>query len=424
MEELKNDLQDLKALDKNIWIINEHLTSPDLSENGHSRHYTLSKEFQKKGYDISLITSSFSHNPKRKVDLKRLMRILDGGVRTLVIKGFPHQKSNSPIRIINWLLFFLLLFFAPLTKLPKPDIIILSSTPMLPVYNVLFFQFVFPNCKFIFETRDLWPSTPKSIGNYSDKSLFIRFLSHLERKCYSNADYIVSVLKNSDQHIKTILVDKPYKFKWISNGIDLKGFKGNQKKADWTALRVLPEDSLVVGYAGTIGKANAMEYIVEAFNIQFKNTRYYLAILGEGAEKETIQKLAENNPNILFFDSVNRNYLMSFYQICDILYLSWRNVELYKYGIAANKLFEYMYAKKPILMSCNIPQNIVEESNCGIITKAEDPGDIAKQIIEFTRYSTKEQCQMGENGYSFLIKQLTYEKLASDYIGVFEELQA
>ncbi len=410
-------------MSKNIWIINEHLTSPDLSENGHSRHYTLGLEFIKQGYDVSLITSSFSHNPKRKVRLFGLMRILEGSIRTLIFKGFKHQKSSSIIRIINWFLFFVLCFFAPCSRLPKPDIIILSSTPMLPIYTVLFFKLLYPNCKFIFETRDLWPLTPKSIGNYSDKSLFILFLSHLERKCYSNADYIVSVLKNSDQHIKAILGDKPFKFKWISNGIDIKGFRGNQKKADWATLRALPEDALIIGYAGTIGKANAMEYIVEAFNAQFKNTRYYLAILGEGAEKEMIQKLAENNPNILFFDSVKRNYLMSFYQICDALYLSWRNVELYKYGIAANKLFEYMYAKKPILMSCNIPQNIVEQSDCGIIIKAEDPIDIAKQILEFTRYSTKEQVKMGENGYSFLIEQLTYEKLATDYIEVFEELQ-
>ncbi len=281
---------------------------------------------------------------------------------------------------------------------------------------------MYPNCKLIFETRDLWPSTPKSIGNYSDKSLFIKILSHLERKCYSNADYIVSVLKNSDQHIKTILRDKPFKFKWISNGIDIKGFASNQKKVDWTALRVLPEDAFIVGYAGTIGKANAMEYIVEAFNRKFKNTRYYLAILGDGAEKKMIKELAGSNPNILFFDSVKRNHLMSFYQTCDILYLSWRNVELYKFGIAANKLFEYMYAKKPILMSCNIPQNIVEVSNCGIITEPEDSADIAKQILEFSRYTTKEQLQMGKNGREFLIEKLSYEKLALDYIDVFDEL--
>lgn len=408
---------------KNIWIVNEHLTSPDLSENGHSRHYTLGLEFINNGYDVSLITSSFSHNPRRKVRLLGPMRVIDGNIRTLILRGFEHQKSSSIIRIVNWLLFFLLFFLAPLTRLPKPDIIILSSTPMLPVYNVLFFKWMYPNCKFVFETRDLWPLTPKSIGSYSDKSLFVRFLSHLEEKCYTKADYIVSVLKNSNQHVKNILGDQPFRFKWISNGIDLKGFAGNQKKGDWDTLKELPEDALIIGYAGTLGKANAMEYIVRAFKEQFKNTRYYLVILGEGAEKKALRNLAKDNPNILFFDSVKRDYLMSFYQICDALYLSWRNVELYKYGIAANKLFEYMHSKKPIIMSCNIPQNIIMESNCGIITKPENSSDIASKIELFDKLSTNERSQMGQNGYSYLIEHLTYKKLADKYMEVFKELE-
>lgn len=412
----------VEHMGKNIWIVNEHLTTPDLSANGHSRHFTLGLEFIKKGYDVSLITSSYSHNPKRKVNLFGLMRIIDGDIRTLVLKGFKHHKSSSIIRIINWFLFLILFFFAPFTRLPKPDIIVLSSTPMLPVYNVLFFKWLYPNCKFIFETRDLWPSTPKSIGNYSDDSIFIKILEHVERKCYSNADYIVSVLKNSDQHIKTILGDQPFHFKWISNGIDLNGFGNQQKEFHWEELENLPKDAIIIGYAGTIGNANAMEFIVEAFNSNFKNSRYYLAILGEGAEKEGLKEVASGNSNILFFESVKRDYLMSFYQTCDVLYLSWRDVELYKYGIAANKLFEYMYAKKPIMMSCNIPQNIIEEAQCGIITKPENSKNIAEKIKLTSSWSKDEKDQMGDNGYSYLIEHLTYSRLAEDYIAVFEDL--
>ncbi len=407
---------------KNIWIVNEHLTSPDLSAHGHSRHFTLGLEFIKQGYDVSLITSSYSHNPKRKVPLLGFMKIINGQVRTLVLKGFAHKVSSSPVRILNWFLFFVLFFFAPLTKLPRPNIIIVSSTPMLPVYNVLFFKLLYPNCKFIFETRDLWPMTPKSIGNYSEKSIFIRVLSHLERKCYSQADYIVSVLKNSDRHIRTILKDRPFNFKWISNGIDLKGFAENQKEKKWAAISDLPANATVIGYAGTIGTANSMEYIVEAFNKHFRGSESYLVILGEGGEKMALQNAASTNPNILFFDAVQRDYLMSFYNCCDALYLSWRNVELYKYGIAANKLFEYMYAKRPIIMSCNIPGNIVEESDCGITTRAEDSEDIAKKIIEFTTLTEEERSGKGVNGYNYLLERLTYENLASDYVEVFKSL--
>ncbi|MBC6997546.1 glycosyltransferase family 4 protein [Cytophaga sp. FL35] len=407
----------------NIWIINEHLTSPDLSENGHSRHFTLGQEFIKNGYDVTMITSSFSHNPKRKVPLKGLMRIVKGKIRTLVIKGFSHESSSSIVRIINWGLFFVLLFFAPLMKLPKPHIIILSSTPMLPVYNVLFFKLLFRKTQFVFETRDLWPLTPKSIGNYSENSLFIQLLSHLEHKCYSNADYVVSVLKNSDQHIRSILGNKSFRFKWISNGIDLKGFANNQKNNEWDFNGTrLQEGALVIGYAGTLGKANAMEYIIETFNKWFKGSNCYLVMVGEGGEKQALVQQAKENGNILFLDPVKREYLMSFYQKCDMLYLSWRDLELYKYGVSANKLFEYMYSQTPILMSCNIPGNIIEEAKCGLISNAEDPEDIKNKIELFKELLILDRKQLGINGREYVVENLTYAKLAQDYMEVFKEL--
>ena len=408
---------------KNIWIVNEHLTSPDLSKNGHSRHFTLGIEFIKNGYDVSLITSSYSHNPKRKVKLNGLTRIINGKIRTLVLKGFEHQKSGSFIRIGNWILFSILFLFAPLTRLPKPNIIILSSTPMLPVYDILIFKLFYPKCKFIFETRDLWPLTPKSIGHYSDKSVFIKVLSHLERKCYTHADYIVSVLKYSNKHIKNILGHNKFNFKWISNGIDLKSFANNQKNKDWPWLKsIVKEDAFVIGYAGTLGRANAMEYIIDCFNSYYKNSKYYLVIIGHGSEKTNLVNSASNNENIIFQDSVKRDYLLSFYQNCDLLYLSWRNVALYRYGVSANKLFEYMYSKTPILMSSNIPENMIEEANCGLIAEPEDAHSIKENIEYYKGLSEAEKLKLGQNGFNFVTANLSYEKLSNDYIAVFDEL--
>lgn len=408
----------------NIWMINEHLTTPDLSENGHSRHYSLGLEFIKNGYNVSLITSSFSHNPRREVPLFGLLKTVNGTIKTLVLKGFSYNKSSSKIRIVNWLLFLKLCFLAPFTNLPRPDIIILSSTPMLPVYNVLYFKLLYPKCKFIFETRDLWPLTPMSIGGYSENSVFIRVLKHLEKKCYSKADYVVSVLKNSDRHIERILGEKSFNFKWISNGIDLEHFAGNQTTWEPEFKKSLPKDSFVVGYAGTLGNANAMEFIVEAFNKYFKGTKIFLVILGEGSEREHLRSLAAGNQNIIFLDTVKRGYLMSFYNSCDLLYLSWRNVPIYKYGVSANKIFEYMFSKKPILMSGDIPGSVIEESNCGLLSKPEDTLDIMTNILRIAELSEENRIHMGVNGYSYLIQNFTYDLLASKYIEVFKELNA
>jgi len=413
----------MNNMPKNIWIINEHLSTPELSTSGHSRHYSLALEFQKAGYNVSLITSSFSHNPLRKVPLSGFWKILDGNVRTMVIKGVSYQKTASKLRMFNWVLFCFLLFFIPFSRLPKPDIIVLSSTPMLPVYNILLYRFFNTNCKFIFETRDLWPLTPLSLGGYSKKNVFIRFLSHLEYLCYSRADYIVSVLVNSHKHVKKVLGEKKFRFKWISNGVDLVLLEGHSVDKQWGFLNKMDHpEPYIIGYAGTLGNANAMEYIVETFNTYFVGTKFYLVVVGQGGDSEKLKIQAKDNPNIFFSDAVPRTALMSFYSICDALYLGSRDRELYKYGVSANKIFEYMFSKTPILMSGNFPDSIIEKAQCGFMIKPENAQDIRNKIINLESLPKIKQDKFGLNGYTYLINNLTYRKLAGDYIEVFKSL--
>jgi len=408
----------------NLWIINEHLTTPALGKNGHSRHYILAQKFLKQNYNISLITGSFSINPHVNVKQnKPFKKIQELGITTFLIKAFKYQKSHSKIRVLNWFIFSLLLVFIPLTKIKKPDIIIVSSTPMLPMVSVQFLRLFYPRCKVIFETRDLWPLTPLSIGGYSEKSFLIKVMAKIEAFSYNKADYVVSVLKNSYKRGNEVTKGIENKFKWISNGVDVAKDAYQQKEKTWYfEKKIVKENSVIIGYAGTLGKANAMEFIIEAFNKNFKNTRYYLVILGDGGEKSDLIKLAEGNPNIFFEDSVSREYVNDFYQKCDFLYLSWRDRELYKYGIAANKIFEYMFAAKPILMSANIPDTVIELSKCGILTKAENPRDIKDCIVRCAGFSDQERDIMGKRGKKFLLDNFTYDRLASDYLNTFEKL--
>jgi glycosyltransferase involved in cell wall biosynthesis len=165
-----------------------------------------------------------------------------------------------------------------------------------------------------------------------------------------------------------------------------------------------------------------MEYIIDTFNAHFKGSDTFLVILGGGGEKQHLLSLAAGNENIIFLDTVKREYLMSFYNSCDVLYLSWRNVALYKYGISANKIFEYMYARKPILMSCDIPDNLIATSRCGLTTQPEHCGDIREKINQLKKLTAAERARLGDNGYDCLVNNFTYSKLARDYMEVFETL--
>lgn len=407
-----------------VWIVNEHLTTPEIGGKGHSRHYILAKEFAKNGYHVTLISSSFSKTPFVNHKISGLFKVLNNNIDTVLIRAFKYKKSNSPIRILNWIIYAILLPFTLGLAVKKPDLVIVSSTPMLPNLSVRIIKLFIPKLKVIMEIRDLWPLTPLSIGNYKESSLFIRGLKKVESFSYRKADYIVSVLENANLRVAEVLGNDKFHYKWISNGIEVNKDEVSECNKEWLFRRQLDPNSLVIGYAGTLGKANAMEYIIDTFNEYFEGSNIYLVLLGDGGEKDSLVKRSNGNDNILFEGSVNSSCVHEFYGYCDFLYLSWRATDLYKYGISANKIFEYMHSGKPIIMSSNIDNDIVSRSGCGIIAKAEDPYDLHEKIKYCQSLSLHDRRIMGSMGKEYVLENFSYNKLALDYLNVLEFCQS
>ena len=405
---------------QSVWLINQYLCTPELNNDGH-RHSFLAQEFIEKGYDVTLITSSFSHVPYRENNFKGLYKIVNKNIRILLIKGNKYKGTQGVSRVVSWIIFCVLLFFIPTRKIPRPDIIIVSSNSLLPILNVVFFfRKRFKGVKFILEIRDIWPLTLIELGNYSKKNILIRFLAWVEKVGYKNADHIVSLLKDADIHIKTIIKDIPFNYTWISNGYKLNG-QDYYKKFDENKLKLIPKDKFIIGYAGSLGKANAMEYLIESIN-NYKQDNVALCILGIGDEIETLKHLAINNNNIIFLGKAPKNQVNSFLTKCDLLYLGIRDLKLYNFGISMNKTFDYMYAAKPILLSSSTQNNMIELAECGKVIKPNDYNLIINALLSFKKMSSEERNLMGLKGKGYLIKHFTYEKLSNKYVDVFNSL--
>lgn len=405
-------------MSKNIWIINQYLTTPELNGDGY-RHYYLAKEFEKKGYDITLITSSFSHVPSKNISFKGLFKILDNDVRTLVVKGNRFTNSKGVPRILSWLIFCGLLFFIPIKKLPKPDYIVVSSMSILPVLNVVYyFKKKFPKTKFILEIRDIWPLTLVELGGYSDRNVFVKFLAWVEKLGYRSADHIVSVLVNADKHIENVLGRNDFKYSWISNGYNLETLKGEEKIGDYLDGNI-PKDKFVIGYAGTLGKANALDYLVNA--VQDIPDNICLCILGSGNEKENL-KCLDNSKKVVFLDKVPKSQVLPFLKRCNLLYIGLHNVKLFDFGISPQKIFDYMNAARPILLAGEFLDNPVSKGKCGFVIPSENTEKLRESIISISQMDKAKLDKLGSIGKEYLLENFTYDILAKKYISeVFTE---
>ncbi|MGB5553846.1 MAG: glycosyltransferase family 4 protein [Flavobacteriaceae bacterium] len=340
---------------KNIWFINQYITSPDIEGEGY-RHYYIAKNMVKQGYNVTLFTSSFSHAPYRHNKIKGLYKFVDKEIKTLILRG--NTYSNNGIgRMMSWIWFCLGLFLVPFIsrkKIKVPDVIVLSSIPILPILNIVLMKWLFyPKAKFVFEVRDIWPLTIVELGAYSEKNLFVRFLAYLERLSYKKADLIVSVIPKADRHIKTVLGHDNFKFEWITNGYEIPKGATNLNLKDVVDIDISPS-TFNIGYAGTLVTANPLDTLIKVIGTH-PDKRLQLYILGWGPEKEHIIEISKPYTNIHLMDRIPKDYVPEFLKRMDLLFMGkgTKETTIYKFGTSQLKTFDYFFAKKPIIQALN-----------------------------------------------------------------------
>lgn len=396
---------------KTIWIINQYITTPEIGGDGY-RHYYIAQYLKKHGYDPLLITSSFSHAPYRHNKFLGLYKFFDKGIPTLVLKGNKYGKSEGLGRILSWIIFCFPLMILPLLsqrKAPKPDIILLSSLPLLPIINVLFFKLLYPNAKFIFEIRDLWPLSGIELGGYSEKNFFIRILAFLEKLAYKKADLIISVIPRADLHIKKVLGHDNFKFEWITNG-----YKISEPTEKCDLKEVLDveirETDFNIGYAGTLVVANPLDTIINVVG-NHKDPRVKLYILGGGPERERIIEASAKYNNVIVLDRVPKKYVQEFLSKMDLLFMGkgTKTTTIYEYGTSQLKTFDYFFAKKPIIQALNSKENPITYSKAGYVIEPENEEVLLEKINYFKGLNKKALAEYGQKGYDYLLANCTYE---------------
>lgn len=327
----------------------------------------------------------------------------------------PSYNPKSIMRFIVMFIFTLKVLFIPKAKIGKPDNIIVSSMPIFPIVSGYILKKIYGANKLIFEIRDLWPLTLIHLKNLSNWHPLVVFIGWFEKFGYKNSDYIVSLLPNSKNHIDGIS-GLPSKFINIQNGVDLSLVKQNFiLKSSY--FDKISKDDFVIGYAGTIGIANALEYILDAAKGLKQNIK--IVVVGKGYLKDTYIEKYKEYSNIIFLPAVKKNQVQEVLNRFDVCMISWHNLPLYQLGVSANKYFDYMLSAKPILSASNIPSNPVELANCGLIVEPESSKAILSGIEFLYNLSEKERNKMGARGKEYVMKYHTYEYLSKKYTEIF-----
>lgn len=405
---------------KTLWYISQYAVPVKYGFG--TRHFYLGKEFVKKGMDVYIIASSYNKFFESAKVFPKDTNIYNfediDNVRVCWIKGLRYKKNEGLGRIFSWLVFTWRLFFIPVERFKKPDVIILSSLSLPPILAAYYFKIKY-KAKLIFEIRDIWPQTLIDIGNYSKYNPFVMLLGAIEKFGYKKADHITATMPAADLHIKR-RIKEPFKFTCIPQGIDLELFSNPPELEQAFLDQYIPKGKFIIGYAGTLGKANALETIIDALSeLDKTNAEFHFVFLGDGPLKSALMDKAKNLTNVSFAPKVKKEYVNSFLRHCDLLYDSVKSVAIYQFGSSQNKWMDYMYSGKPILVSYTGNLSLINEASCGIAVPSEDKEALKAAIKNFHKMDKTKLNEMGLRGKEFVMKYRTFDVLAEKYMKLF-----
>lgn len=396
---------------KTFWFINQYSSTPETAMGG--RHYYLAQELAKKGHQVYVIAGCYSHllrNPK-KFEEQYLVEEIIPNFSFVWVNLPEYQEAHSKQRVLNWFKFSWLLRNMADVIPAKPDVILYSSPSLIGYLGAkhLANKFKVP---FIFEVRDIWPLTLMELGGHSPNHPFIKFMQWIEDRAYRKADYVFSNLYNAVEHMQSRGLDSS-KFHWIPNGVSLEEVSQKEPLSIETVTQ-LPQNKFIIGYTGTIGVANAIDDLIEAAKILSSNPQLHFVLVGSGKEKDNlIQKVNTFGlQNITFIDAIPKKQIQSMLEQFDVCYIGWQKNPLYRFGIAPNKLPEYLYAGKPIIHAFSGKGDIVQQAQAGITIEAEDPQAIVGAVEQLYLLTAEQRQKLGANGKQFVLQNLEYAMIA------------
>lgn len=300
----------------------------------------------------------------------------------------------------------------------KPDIIIGSSVHPFAVWAAerLADKYKIPFC---FEVRDLWPQTlidMKVIGKYHPLAII---LGKLEAYLYKKAHRIITLLPYAHEYIAKFGIPEN-KIACLPNGIDLDQF---------ATMTPPPEsgEQLTVMYLGAHGLANGLNTLIEAAAELEKNPAsktIYWRLIGEGPEKQKLKAKIEqlDLTSIKLEGSVPKIQITNLLSQADIVVCNLLDIEVYKYGVSLNKLFDYLASQRPVVFASAARNNPVADAGAGITVPPENPKAIAEAIRQLAALSPGERSQMGRRGRAYVERHHSYSYIGSKLNTLLEEV--
>lgn len=229
--------------------------------------------------------------------------------------------------------------------------------------------------KVVYDSHE-YQTERKGINGFKKK-----IMEFMEKKLIKHADEVITVSESiAEEYKRKYNINKP---KIILNCPPVLGTTRDQNL--FREIFGINENKTLFLYQGGLSYGRGIEKMLDAFST-LKSNDFALVVMGSGALERMVVDYSEKNENIFHHPPVTQKELLNYTSSGDIGVLLYENTCLNHYFCLPNKLFEYMMAGLPVLVSNLFElKKFVEENNCGLVVdeiKRESIHDAINKILE------------------------------------------
>jgi glycosyltransferase involved in cell wall biosynthesis len=401
-----------------ILYLHQYFVPPDGS--GGTRSYEMARRFIIAGHRVTMITSS-AFFPSTYNFEKQITKLEIDGINLQVLKLNYSNRLSFNKRILAFVSFTIRSLSAALS-VKDVDIVFATSTPLTIALPAVFAKNR-NKCPMIFEIRDLWPELPVAIGALRNP-LLINLASKLEKWAYRNSDRIVALSPG----MKDGIARSGYPGNLVTvvpNSCDVDLFRcPAEMGSKFLSKHPYLKDGPLITYAGTFGKINGVEYLVDiAVEFLKINPKVRFVLCGDGMQREKIYETAIRcgvlEKNLWIIPPIPKSempYLLAASTVAVALFVDlpqmWNN--------SANKFFDALAAGRPIMINYDGWQaNLLRDTGAGLVVSPLDARDAALSLNNFISNS-KRLATAREASTNLADNIFNRDKLFEILLGVFE----
>lgn len=290
------------------------------------------------------------------------------------IQGIPVHRvwlrsrdwpKNRPVQLLKYFEFI----YKVVKAYKSYDILHCNDLNTLPV-GVLVKKFLNKRVKVVYDAHEYEINDKPGQSRLSIKLHYL-----LEKSFIGYADKVITVSNGiAEAYARQYGIEKPA---LVLNTPYLQ--KKVERKDLFRKRFGITHDKVICLYQGGLSRGRGIEVLLEAFKAVDK--RFVIVFMGYGPLEGLIREEAARHDNIFFHEAVRPDILLDYTGSADFGISTIENSCLSYYYCLPNKMFEYLMAEIPVIVSSLYEmKRIVEQENIGVVASENTPEALRRAI--------------------------------------------